>query len=144
MTIAEPVVGLALATGRSIVVRDPILSLLSHPKPRVRAKSRLIFCSSMRAGCRCASFHTSPCCSARSGAGGDTRTGLYYDIIAVFLCGIPIVALLGMVVHVPFQMLVLAMFVAEDSIKLVLGIRRFRSRQWIRRLTMPGDNAYEQ
>ena len=42
------------------------------------------------------------------------------------------------------MMLVLAMFVAEDSIKLVLCIRRFRSRQWIRRLTMPGDNAYEQ
>ena len=76
-------------------------------------------------------------------AGGDTRTGLYYDLITVFLCGIPVVALLGLVVHVPFQLLVLAMFVAEDSVKIILCLRRFRSRQWIRRLTLPGDNVFE-
>ncbi len=76
-------------------------------------------------------------------AGGDMRTGLYFDLIGVFLCGIPVVALLGLVVCVPFQLLVLAMFVAEDSVKVVLCLHRFRSRQWIRRLTLPGDNAFE-
>ncbi len=76
-------------------------------------------------------------------AGGDTRTGFYYDLITVFLCGIPVVAVLGLVVHVPFQLLVLAMFVTEDTVKIILCLRHFKSRQWIRRLTLPGDNACE-
>lgn len=139
--IAEPIVGVVLGL-LLIVVRDPILSLLpieTEGARKVASDLLLIYACWMPV--RQLSY-IAVVGSFR--AGGDTRTGLYYDIIAVFLCGIPIVALLGMVVHVPFQMLVLAMFVAEDSIKLVLCIRRFRSRQWIRRLTMPGDNAYEQ
>lgn len=138
--IAEPIVGVILGV-LLILTRNPILGLLpieTEGARRVASDLLLIYACWMP-------VRQLPYIAVVGSfrAGGDTRTGLYYDLISVFLCGIPVVALLGMVVHVPFQLLVLAMFVAEDAIKLVLCIRRFRSRQWIRRLTMPGDNAYE-
>ena len=139
--IAEPVVGVILGLAL-ILIRDPILSLLPIETEGARkVASDLLLIYACWVPVRQLSY-IAVVGSFR--AGGDTRTGLYYDIISVFICGIPVVALLGLVVHVPFQMLVLAMFVAEDSIKLVLCIRRFRSRRWIRQLTLPGDNAYEE
>lgn len=138
--IAEPIVGVILGV-LLILTRNPILGLLpieTEGARQVASDLLLIYACWMP-------VRQLPYIAVVGSfrAGGDTRTGLYYDLISVFLCGIPVVALLGMVVHVPFQLLVLSMFVAEDAIKLVLCIRRFRSRQWIRRLTMPGNNAYE-
>ncbi len=68
-------------------------------------------------------------------AGGDTRTGFYYDLINVFFIAIPLVCFLGLGVHVPFQWVVLGMYLGEDTIKSVLCIRHFRSGKWIRKLT---------
>lgn len=73
-------------------------------------------------------------------AGGDTKIGFYYDAFTVFGLGVPTVAILGLIVKAPFLVIVGGMFVAEDVIKTILCIRRFRSRQWIRQLTLPGEN----
>lgn len=74
-------------------------------------------------------------------AGGDTKIGFYYDMMTVFVLGVPTVAILGLMVKAPFLVIIAGMFLAEDVVKTVLCIRRFRSRQWIKQLTMPGDNA---
>lgn len=68
-------------------------------------------------------------------AGGDTRTGFYYDLINVFCIAIPLVCFLGLVVRVPFQWVVLGMYLGEDTIKSIVCIRHFRSGKWIRKLT---------
>lgn len=134
--VVAAIVGLAL-----ILVRNPILGLLpveTEGARKVASDLLLIYACWMPVRqipyiAIVGSFR----------AGGDTRTGFYYDMITVFLCGVPVVAVLGLVVHVPFQMLVLSMFVAEDMVKILLCVRRFRSRLWIRRLTLPGDNAFQ-
>ena len=138
--LATPVVAVIVGAAL-ILVRDPILGLLpveTEGARKVASDLLLIYACWMP-------IRQIPYIAVVGSfrAGGDTRTGFYYDVVSVFLCGIPVVALLGLVVHVPFQMLVLAMFVAEDSVKIILCLRRFKSRQWIRRLTLPGDNAQE-
>jgi Na+-driven multidrug efflux pump len=68
-------------------------------------------------------------------AGGDTRTGFFIDIVNVFLFGVPVTCLLGFVFHVSFPILVLGMYMAEDSVKCAMCLVYYKSRKWIRRLT---------
>lgn len=68
--------------------------------------------------------------------GGDTRIGLIMDCFCQYLIGIPTVFVLGMLVRIPFVWLVAAMYLSEDIIKTVFCLWYFRSRKWIRRLTV--------
>ena len=68
-------------------------------------------------------------------AGGDTKTGFFLDIGGLFLCGIPVVIILGLFVKIPFIPLVMCMYFAEDIPKGILCIRHFLSRKWIRQIT---------
>ena len=69
-------------------------------------------------------------------AGGDTKSSCIFDLVGLWVCGIPAVLILDSFFTVPrFVFLLMAAFVAEDVVKTVLCIRHFRSRRWIRRLT---------
>ena len=68
--------------------------------------------------------------------GGDTKVGLYLDCACHYCMGIPLIWYLGMKVHIPFLSLVAVMFLCEDIVKTVFCIWYFRSRRWIRRLTV--------
>ncbi|MBR3819781.1 MAG: MATE family efflux transporter [Clostridia bacterium] len=68
-------------------------------------------------------------------AGGDTRVGIFYDCISLYLIGVPVVAILGLVVKVDFEYLLIAMYICEDIPKALMSLHRFRSRKWIRNLT---------
>ena len=72
-------------------------------------------------------------------AGGDTKTGMYYDLGSLYLVSIPIVAALGFLTDVPFYVLIIAMYLAEDTPKAILCLRRFKSRKWIKQLTVDGN-----
>lgn len=72
-------------------------------------------------------------------AGGDTKTGMYYDLGSLYLVSIPIVAALGFLTDVPFYVLIIAMYLAEDTPKAVLCLLRFKSRKWIKQLTVDGN-----
>lgn len=74
-------------------------------------------------------------------AGGDTKTGMLLDISALFLISIPVVSYLGFFTDISFPMLIAAMYIAEDTLKITLCICRFVSRKWIKQLTFAGDNA---
>jgi len=63
--------------------------------------------------------------------GGDTRTGLYYDLIMVYGCSLPLSILLGLVFHLPFPLVYAAALFAEDGIKVFLCLRRTWSLKWI-------------
>ena len=65
---------------------------------------------------------------------------MYYDLCSLFLLSIPTVVYLGFFTDVPFYVLIIAMYVAEDTLKSVLCLRRFKSRRWIKQLTFAGDN----
>ncbi|MBQ4604013.1 MAG: MATE family efflux transporter [Clostridia bacterium] len=68
-------------------------------------------------------------------AGGDTRIGIFYDCISLYLIGVPVVAILGLIVKADFEYLILAMYLCEDIPKSLMSIHRFRSKKWIKNLT---------
>ena len=68
-------------------------------------------------------------------AGGDTKIGMFLDIGTLFILSIPIVTTLGFLTNVPFYVLIIAMYVAEDTPKAILCLIRFKSRKWIKQLT---------
>lgn len=68
-------------------------------------------------------------------AGGDTKIGIVYDMVSLYLLGVPAVAYLGLIAKVDFIYLLLAMYLCEDVLKILLSLHRFRSKKWIRNLT---------
>ncbi len=44
-------------------------------------------------------------------AGGDTKVGIFYDCISLYLIGVPVVAILGLIVKVDFEYLLIAMYI---------------------------------
>ena len=68
-------------------------------------------------------------------AGGDTKIGIVYDCVSMYLIGVPTVIYLGMVAKVEFYWLLVAMYLGEDLLKSILSLCRFKSKKWIKNLT---------
>ncbi len=130
--ILTPLMGIVLGTAL-ILTRGPLLSLFSIETEGARqtALSLLLFYG-FWIGIRQISY-TAMCGIFR--AGGDTRTGFYFDLGCMFLCGIPAVCLAGLVFDLPFVAIVACMFIAEDTPKNILCVTHFFSRKWIKQLT---------
>ena len=67
-------------------------------------------------------------------SGGDTRFSAVIDVGAIWLVGIPAVALAAFVIHLPVEW-VYAAILLENVVKNAIGIRRFFSRNWMHNLT---------
>ncbi|MBQ2848678.1 MAG: MATE family efflux transporter [Clostridia bacterium] len=68
-------------------------------------------------------------------AGGDTKIGIVYDCVSLYLLSVPVIVILGLVVKVDFVYLIAAMYLCEDIPKTIMSLFRFRSKKWIRNLT---------
>lgn len=66
-------------------------------------------------------------------AGGDTRFCLALDAGSVWLVGVPLAILGGLVLRLPVYQVYL-MVIAEEAVKLIIGFWRFLSRRWINNL----------
>lgn len=66
-------------------------------------------------------------------SGGDTRAALFLDVSSVWLIGIPMAVLGGLVWKLPIYY-VYAMISLEEVYKLSLGFLRYRKKQWIRNI----------
>lgn len=64
-------------------------------------------------------------------AGGDTKTGMKYDLLSLWLLALPITAVCGLVLDMPFIWVYVIMLLCEDLLKNVLCIRRYLSMKWI-------------
>ena len=130
--ILTPLAG-AVIGALLILVRDPLLSLLPIETEGAReVASQLLLFFGFWLGIRNIPY-TSICGIFR--AGGDTKTGFFLDIGGLFLCGIPVVIILGLFVKIPFIPLVMCMYFAEDIPKGILCIRHFLAGKWIRQIT---------
>jgi putative MATE family efflux protein len=65
-------------------------------------------------------------------AGGETRFGLFSDIISQYVIVLPTVALCGLVWKLPFITTYLLMLIVDDVSKLVITIPYFKSMRWIK------------
>lgn len=66
-------------------------------------------------------------------SGGDTKAALFLDVSGVWLIGIPMAVVGGLVLHLPIY-IVYAMVMTEELYKLILGYIRYRKKKWIRNI----------
>mgnify|MGYP000032396166 CR=1 FL=1 len=67
-------------------------------------------------------------------SGGDTRYGLFLDIGAVWLLGLPGALVAGILLGWPVHWVYGAVAVLEETFRASLGLRRFFSKKWIHNL----------
>lgn len=65
--------------------------------------------------------------------GGDTHYGFMLDLTGVWVIGVPMSFLGAFYFNLPVYW-VMTLVASEEIYKLIIGIRRFRSRKWIRNL----------
>jgi putative MATE family efflux protein len=71
-------------------------------------------------------------------SGGDTRYSLLLDGFIIWILGVPMAVLGGLLLHLPVY-LVYLMVMSEELTKCILGLRRYFSRKWIHNLTQTAD-----
>ncbi|MBQ4145851.1 MAG: MATE family efflux transporter [Clostridia bacterium] len=63
--------------------------------------------------------------------GGDTKVSAAIDISTVWLIGVPIVIIGGLVFHLPLLITYILMY-TEEIVKLIVSLWRFKSKKWIK------------
>ncbi len=130
--IMTPLIG--IATGSVLALaRNPLLSLLNiETQAAFELASSLVLIY-----CLWLPFRNIPytLIVGTFRAGGDTKIGIVYDMVSLYCLGVPVVAYLGLIAKVDFIYLLLAMYLCEDILKILLSLHRFRSKKWIRNLT---------
>ena len=74
-------------------------------------------------------------------AGGDTVTGVKYDMGCLWFLSVPVTFLAAYVFKLPFPVVYALMLISEDYIKTWLCIRYFRSWRWLMPVTQEGREA---
>ncbi len=67
--------------------------------------------------------------------GGDTRTGMIYDMSCLWCVALPLTIVLGLILKLPFLLVYLLMLVCEDIPKSTLCVRHMLSGKWVRSVT---------
>ena len=66
-------------------------------------------------------------------SGGDTKYALFLDVTGVWLIGIPMAVLGGLILKLPVY-IVYGMILTEEFYKLFLGVRRYRKKKWLKNI----------
>ena len=74
-------------------------------------------------------------------AGGDTATGVKYDMGCLWLLSIPTTVVCAYVLRLPFPVVYALMLMSEDYVKTVLCLRHFYSWRWLKPVTKQGREA---
>ena len=77
-------------------------------------------------------------------SGGDTKTGLRYDLLCLWGIAVPAAIVMAFVLKLPFVMVYALSIVFEDTPKLVLCLKHFLSKKWIMPVTETGKAALEE
>ena len=130
--VMTPIVG--IITGTILMfVRNPLLSLLEiETQGAFDIASKLVMIYSLWLPIRNIPYTL---IVGTFRAGGDTKAGIFYDCISLYMLGVPVVAILGLIVKVDFEYLLVAMYLCEDIPKSLMSLYRFRSKKWIKNLT---------
>jgi putative MATE family efflux protein len=68
--------------------------------------------------------------------GGDTRFAMVLDVACMWTVALPLGALAGLYLHLPFRV-VFFLLLIDEPVKFFIGLWRFRSRRWLRDVTRP-------
>ena len=130
--IMTPIIG--IVTGSVLAVfREPLLSLLNiETQAAFDLASKLILIYCLWLPIRNIPYTL---IVGTFRAGGDTKIGIFYDCISMYIIAVPLIIYLGMVAKVEFHYLLIAMYLGEDLLKTILSLHRFKSKKWIKNLT---------
>ena len=76
-------------------------------------------------------------------SGGDTTTGVFYDLLCLWGISLPVTLLTAFVFKLPFIAVFALMYLSEDIIKTVLCLKHFKSANWIKPVTKEGQLGLE-
>ncbi len=65
--------------------------------------------------------------------GGDTKYAAFIDISSMWIVGVPLVLMAGLVFKLPLEQIYIIMM-SEEIVKLILSLWRFKSKKWIKNL----------
>lgn len=77
-------------------------------------------------------------------SGGDTVTGVKYDLVTLWGLSIPATLIAVYVIKVPFIVAFAVMYIFEDYIKSFLCLKYYKSMKWIKPVTEEGKNGLTQ
>ena len=63
--------------------------------------------------------------------GGDTRFSLFYDVLFMWIFAIPLAYTISILPHFALPWVVYALIMAEEPIKLIMGLTRLKSGKWL-------------
>ncbi len=66
-------------------------------------------------------------------AGGDTKFCMFVDMISIWLIGVPISFISVLILKLPIHLVVASVFI-EEAIKMLVTIKRYKSKKWINNL----------
>ena len=139
--IVTPIMGFVMGL-LLIILRDPLLMLFDIETEAARQTVRtLLLIYGLWFGIRMINY------SSVVGifrAGGDSRYGVFVDLLGQYISAVPSVLFVTYVLKVPFVVSVATMLIMDDIVKAPLNIHHFRSRKWIKKLTLSGCNSEEE
>jgi putative MATE family efflux protein len=74
-------------------------------------------------------------------AGGDTKTGMKYDIMCLWFFSLPMTWLAAFVFRLPFVAVFILMLLCEDVPKVTMCIYHFVKKKWVKPLTEQGNRS---
>jgi Na+-driven multidrug efflux pump len=127
--------GLGLAGGILMgillqLVKAPVLSLFKVSPNVIEDASRILIIVSIFMAIR---INNMTIVVGVLRAGGDTRFSLFVDGFIIWLVGVPMAALGAFVFHLPVYFVYLCAM-SEETVKWILGMRRYFTRKWINNL----------
>jgi putative MATE family efflux protein len=72
-------------------------------------------------------------------AGGDTKTGAYYDLICLWGIGLPVTFVCGILLKMDIVFVYALMLFSEDTIKALMCLRYFKTMKWIKPVNQSED-----
>ena len=74
-------------------------------------------------------------------SGGDTVTGVKYDLLTLWGLSIPATLIAVYVLKVPFTVAFAVMYIFEDYIKSIMCLKYYKSMKWIKPVTSEGKDG---
>lgn len=71
-------------------------------------------------------------------SGGDTKKGVKYDLICLWMIALPVTFISAYYLKLPFPVVYALMYICEDYIKSILCLKYFKSMKWIKPVTPEG------
>lgn len=128
----------AQLTGFLIMALSGLAVSLYNVSPEVARTAQTLICIS--AGCMWLMASNNIIVVGILRAGGDVKYSLVLDAGTVWVVGVPMAILGGIVLGLPIQY-VYAMILLEGLVKMIIGFRRFLSKKWIHNVVRHEDDG---